>query len=293
MKRLSCVLIFLSLLLSGCYKEKYKKTPPHPISKKDLHITVENKADKPIYASIFYYAKKAIGYRWNWYKTPPQHLHPGESYTFELTNFLSKRELRSVYGYIGISHTQQEADDLVFELIEDSHAIDIGILSKLHSEVIEIISHDEGVSGASWTWKPRDSTKETLESTYQFSLDNQTGEDLWIAPFIYDKSAVQQQWKFRKTPLIEAKKDTKQTIFIPAHAHRINRHFVQGFLGVFKHNDLERAKASTYPSLQPHEKLTVGYLYKLRNRTIILKPFTHSTFSGKDPVWQAIDFDVV
>ena len=90
----------------------------------------------------------------------------------------------------------------------------------------------------------------------------------WVAA-IEDKDDMS-VWHFEKTKVQLVKPGEKVLIDIDTILSERDRSSVRGYLGVFEDNEEQQALESTFELLEPKNKLNLGNLIKVKQKTIVL-----------------------
>ena len=120
-----------------------------------------------------------------------------------------------------------------------------------------------------------------------FAIENQTGVDMWVAGFIYQREGAENIWSFDKTNIIDLPHGQTGIIDVDTIVAPDDRQSVSGYLGLFrqlddKQEDLKRAQKATFESLTPDQKIYLGNLINIQNKKVILIPKKYGVLAGFD-----------
>ena len=129
--------IILSILfVIGCapYKESFHTQNEYRYIK-NLSFKVYNKTDQAVFVTCFYYATREKAKHWMWYKTPVQAIEPQKKITITLHDIIHD-VMKDVYGYLAVFTDRDEAEDSVYELLEDQRKVEL-------DKIIDSSFHDQ------------------------------------------------------------------------------------------------------------------------------------------------------
>ncbi len=267
-------------LFSGCSMQRYgtkvdrRATRMQDELLRELDFEIKNDTDQTVFATCFYYTKKATAYRWRWYKSPVQELEPGERAIVDIDTIPTKRDRNAVYGYLAVFDNEVDAQTAVYELLEDTKRIDLDKLIGLRDKMVIIQQRRYGFKGETLDYSiPKRSDVGHGTPELDYVLSNQTGKDLWITTYIYQKRGHKPQWKFVNLAPVLVKNGQEALIDVDTIAARYDRRNVRAYIGIFDEDELGRAEESTYETLSPRRRLKIGKLYQLRDnkQKVVLK----------------------
>ncbi|QQR49356.1 hypothetical protein IPF37_00715 [bacterium] len=277
----------LDTVLTTTHQNKELKTPQKETASElgasSLNFEVENKTGKPVYISGFIYMRKNTFTRWRWFKTDIYKLDPKESKIVHVDTVPDEKDRNNVYGMLGIFNTQLEADEATYELTDERHILDLDLLTELKGKKVTITIEQYGFKEPFYDYdfvKKNEAHKNAPE--LDFSVLNNTGKPLYLCCFTYEKkakgrwiAAIEDKddmsvWHFEKTKIQLVKPGEKVLIDIDTILSERDRNSVRGYLGVFEENEEQKALESTFELLEPKNKLNLGNLIKVKQKTIVL-----------------------
>ncbi len=291
---MSCMLV----LLSGCSsrwqthercstaKEKrahhaYLKTVP--LADLEFVFDVENKTGKVLYVVGFIHAQRHIFDRWRWHRTQVYGIDPHKTVTVEFIKIPKDIDEQSVFGVLGVFETEQEAENATYELLDDSQRLDLHLMSKLKGKKVVIEVERYGFKKPFYDFdfvKKQEARKRSPE--LDFLVENGTGKPIIVCGFVYQRKAKTSwlqvlkgkddasQWRFDKTPLVRLEPGQQGVIDVDSIEGDRDREYVQGFVAVFGEGEETLAQTATYELLEPWRKLTIGPLYRLKDKKVII-----------------------
>ncbi|MCK4265523.1 hypothetical protein KAW80_04165 [Candidatus Babeliales bacterium] len=293
-------LILMLLLLPACYRETEKAMQKNAMIQEqktngvELDFYVTNQTNKTLYVACFYYAVKQIRTRWSWYKTPVYEIKPGDKILIDIHTIAEKKEMKNIYGYLGIFENKGEAEASIYELLEDKNKIELSKLLHLKKSNILLQTESYGFKGETLDWEHEKNglNKNIKHKELDFLVENQTEKDLYITCFVYQQELDHGHWVFDKTDVIEIK--SGQGKFIDVDTLRVPKdawESVIGILGVFEHDKKEDADKSTFELLKPDQKLIVGYLKRYQDKKVVIIPKKYGALSGFDNQYPKVEFE--
>lgn len=257
--------------------------PATALNPNALNFEVENQTGKTVYVSGFIYMRKNTFTRWRWFKTDVYKLDPKESKIVHVDTVPDENDRNNVYGMLGIFNTQLEADEATYELTDERHVLDLDLLTQLKGKKVTIMIEQYGFKEPFYDYdfvKKNEAHKDTPE--LDFAVLNNTGKPLYLCCFTYEKkakgrwvAAIEDKddmsvWHFEKTKVQLVKPGEKVLIDIDTILSERDRSSVRGYLGVFEDNEEQQALESTFELLEPKNKLNLGNLIKVKQKTIVL-----------------------
>ena len=267
-------------LFSGCSMQRYGTKEDRREKRmqeellRELDFEIKNDTEKTVFATCFYYTKKATAYRWRWYKSPVYELEPGERAIVDIDSIPTKRDRNAVYGYLAVFDNQVDAQTSVYELLDDTKRVDLEKLINLRDRMVIIQQRQYGFKGDILDYSiPKRSDVAQGAPELDFVVENQTGKDLWVTTYIYQKKGHKPQWKFVNIAPVNVKNGQEALVDVDTIAGRYDRKNVRAYIGLFDEDELGRAEESTYETLSPRRRLKVGKLYQLRDnkQKVVLK----------------------
>lgn len=305
------ILCALLMCLPHCYRLSTQK-PADRASKESLSekvvFIVENQTPTTLYTTCFYYAKRTTGIRWEWYKTEVITIPPYKNSPINIPLIATGENQTDIQSYLAIFKNSADAESSIFELLSDEQKLDLGSLMSLNKKKIRIIPSHYGFKKERLEYSveekpkiadPSGANKPALPEL-DFSVENQSGEDLYLTSFVYELQGGHPQWDFDKlTPVsdkthtaIFLKKGESTVLDVATISSIYDWEHVRGYLGIFKKDEQDLAENATFESLKPAQKLDIGILGKLHNQKIVLQPYKYGLLSGFDEEYPDIEFSI-
>jgi hypothetical protein len=257
-------------------QEKASKKKDKKFSAKDkqseLDFLVQNIAGKTIYVTCFSYIKKRLFTRWRWDKSDIYKIEPGQTVTVDIDTIPDEQERKNVYGYLAVFNNEQEANDSIYELLDDKVKVDLDLLYKLKNEVVKIGIEKYGIKGKllDYAFEPINKKRATPPEL-DFFVENKTGKTLYLACFVYQLKEDLPVWRYDKTDVIKLMPNETKIIDVDTIAGKYERVYVRGYLAVFDENEKEKADQATYELLAPKNKISLERLAALKNKKVVLE----------------------
>ncbi len=194
-------------------------------------------------------------------------LDPGERAIVDIDTLPTKDDISDIYGYLAVFDNELDAQTSVYELLEDEKRIDLDRLVGLKNKMVIIGKRHYGFKGDLLDYSiPKRGDVGALAPELDFVLENQTGQNLWLSTFIYQKKGHKPQWKFVKLPLQFVRDGQEALVDVDTIAAKYDRRNVRAFIGLFEEDEIDEAENMTYEMLRPTRKLKLGKLYQIRDR---------------------------
>ncbi|MFH1462035.1 MAG: hypothetical protein ABIF12_03760 [bacterium] len=239
-------------------------------SKKELDFNVKNKTGKTIYVACFSYINKRNFARWRWDKSPIYKLENNQSQIIDIDTIKDEINRKKIFGALGVFNTLQEAQDSTYELLSEKNRLDLDKLYKLQDKTVKIDVELYGFKKNFWEVSTAPDIAETINEL-DFRVKNQTGKNLWVCCFVYQKKEEMSIWRYDKTELKLLKNNESMIIDIDSIVDKYDRVHTLGFLGIFEEKDKEEAENATYELLKPENKIALGKLSALNRKEIIIE----------------------
>lgn len=249
-------------------KPDTKKANPSP--KKELDFKVKNKTGKTIYMTCFSYINKRNFARWRWDKSPIYKLENNESQIVDIDTINDEINRQNIFGALGVFNTLQEAQDSTYELLSEKNRLDLDKLYQLKDQTIKIEIELYGFKKDILEVSIIPNETVTINEL-DFQVKNQTGKNLWVCCFVYQKKEEISIWRYDKTELKLLKNNESMIIDVDSILDKYDRVHTLGFLGVFEEKDQEEAENATYELLKPENKIALGNIAALKRKEIILE----------------------
>lgn len=280
------LLILASIVLGGCGRQvistqklptdqvdgstKNREGLPEKIAPNQLAIHVKNSTAKTVYACSFSYIKKANFDRWRWDKSNIIELQPQQEADIKLDAIDDDETRNNVYGYLAVFDTRAHAEEAIYELLEDAKKIDLDLISKIQDKVITIAVEQYGFKKDRITYGFDSRTKAATLPDFNFSVENQTGQPVYVTAFVYEKKKDMPTWQYTKTPMVYLENNKESKIDVSGITNEYDWKYMRGYLGVFREDEKKEAEESTYELLDPSHKLTLGLLNDINGHKITL-----------------------
>jgi len=242
---------------------------PAPIAENELDFEVKNMTGRRVYVVCFSYIRKQQFVRWHWSKSPIYQLDHGEKITVDVDTIADEPDRKHVFGYLGLFDSYQEADDAIYELLDEEKTVDLDLLYKLKNQTVVLNVEKYGFKGEllNYDFVKKDGMLVEVPEL-DFVVENQSGRTLYITCFVYQQKPRHIPWRFDKTPVIKLEPGEEGIIDVDPILHRYDRKYTRGHLGVF--DTFVDAEHATYEMLAPEHKVGLGPLDKYAHKKIIL-----------------------
>lgn len=277
MKRL---LLFL-LLLPCCYKEPVYRMEKLQVAfshKWLFDFELKNETNKTIYAVCFYYGMRESGLRWMWQKSAVVKLEPNDKKKMHL-HTLNKDIKNLVHGSLATFDNEEDANNSIFELLTDFQILELPLLKDIKGKTLILKIDPYASKGRNLYYKIIDNEMKYSDINLDFYVENKSNEDIIIASFIYKKYTTQEQWSFYKTDVIEIKNGEQKLIPAGYVENKYDEGNIRGYLGIFKKDEYQKAKDSTFFLLNSKEKLEIGKLTNYKDKKVVIIPSTYKNLS--------------
>jgi len=288
------LIIFLTTFLtvfSGCYKIPKPGKKINGSNLNSLDFTVENKTNRPAYITCFYYAKTIASVRWEWRKTPVYKTEVNKTTNVHIDYIPQREYLDHIFGYLAVFDNLDDAEDTIYELLPGENKVDLDKLNRLRNKKVSLYVEKYGTNGyLYYRFDPKAGVPKIPE--LDFVLENNTGNNLYATLFTYEREEGQPQWAFDKNEIMFVEDGKSITIDVDTLLQKYVRENARGSLGVFNENEKKQAEESTFESLKPDKKISLGILHKLQGKKVILVPKKYGIISGFDDEFPTIEFAV-
>lgn len=267
---LACSLI---LFVFGC-KQNISDTRSAAEKKEaeSLSVKVKNITSRTLYATCFCYLKKHNSPRWHWYKTPVHTLEGGAEVSIPVGHIPEYRTRKNVYGVLGMFTEKKEAEESIYELMDDHNKIDLDRLIKIQDNVILLGVEKYGIQGDVFDYDFVPENQEVgVVPELDFVVYNQTGKPVYATAFIYQKKEDMPVWKYDKSPVIRIESGDQGIIDVDTLTNPYDRKYMRGYLAIFDEAEEQQAHQATYQLLKSHQKITLGLLSALQSKKVVLK----------------------
>lgn len=275
----------LDHFLTTTHQTKEKITPKKTLENDpmSLDFDVENQTGKTVYTSCFVYMRKNVFSRWRWFKTEVYKIDDNQSATVKIETVADQDDRQHVFGMLGVFNTQLEAEEATYELTNERHILDLDLLAKLDGKKVTITVEQYGFKEPFYDYdfvKKNEARKDVPE--LDFYVLNNTGKSLYVCGFIYEKkakgkwiAAIEDKddmsiWRFDKTEVLLVKPNEKVFIDVDTILSERDRTYVRGYLAVFEEDEHQQALEATFELLESKNKLNLGDLVKIRQKTVVL-----------------------
>ena len=286
--------IFLTTFLtvfSGCYKIPKPSKKINDADAYSLDFTVENKTNKTIYITCFYYAKTVASVRWEWRKTPVYKMETNKTTNVNIDYIPQKEYLDNIFGYLAVFDNLDDAEDAIYELLPGENKVDLDKLNRLKNKNVSLYVEKYGTEEY-WYYRFNPKTEAPKVPELDFVLENNSGKNLYVTLFTYEREEGQPQWAIDKNEVLFVEYKKSITIDVDTLLQKHVRENASGALGVFNESEKKLAEESTYESLRPNQKISLGILHKLQGKKVILVPKKYGIISGFDKQFPTIEFAI-
>jgi len=255
----------------------------NPNQSKSIDFEVENKTGKTIYVTCFSYVKRRDFSRWKWEKSDVYCIEDNAHAIIGLEKIDDEQDRKNVLGYLAVCNTAQEAQDTTYELLKEEQQIDLDEISKLHGKKVVITVEKYGMKGEFLEYDFIDKTdKKKASPSVDFPVENKTGKPLFVTCFIYEKKAkgrwlvaVEDKddvaiWRYEKTNVVKIMPNEQKMIHVDTIMVKRDRDALEGYLAIFDEDEEQLAQDSIYELLESSRKLSLGLLYRLENKKVVL-----------------------
>ncbi len=271
--------IIFTLLISSCLKDgpqnkKNLSNSNHGKNGyKELDFLVENLTGKTIYVTCFSYIKRHDFNRWRWDKSQIYKLNDKEKAVIDIDTIEDQETRENVYASLAIFDNKKDAQESTFELLDENNRLDLDKIYKLKNKVVKL-----GVEKYGFKKDILINTIENIENNntisqneLDFLVRNNTGKNVYICCFVYQKKENDLVWRYDKTDIKLLERDQTMLVDIDTMDNEENRNLSKGYLAIFNEEDKEAAEKSTFELLPVNNKITLGYLHQLKNKTVELE----------------------
>jgi len=246
-------------------KEEKKEIP-------ELDFEVQNATAKTLYITCFSYIQKEEFARWRWDKSHVYKLESMATVFVNVDTIPDDENREDIFGYLAIFENEQEAQDSIYELVDDNNKIDLDRINKLHNKKVVIDVEKYGFKKTRLDFAIIEKLKKKLPPEIDFVVENQTGKTIFVAGFIYQiKDDIRSVWTYAKTPVLKLEPEKTGIIDIDSIYESRDRLYMSGFLGVFEEHEEQKARDATYELLPPKNKIAIGRLSRLKNQKVIIE----------------------
>lgn len=265
-----CILTLL-LCTGGCLWNPSTTTSAIAEDKSALSLTLRNTTGHRLYISCFSYLKKNTQRLWQWYKTPVYTLEPGQETIVPISSIKNRRDRAHAFGALALFNSPEQAENAIYELLPDENKLDLDRLESHVGGVIEIGIESYGIAGNIFDYDfiPHHNESQNIPEL-DFVVGNTTGRDLYVAGFIYQRKDDDAVWRYDKTPVVFIKNGESAVIDVDTITDEYDRSYMRGYIGIFESHEKEIADASTFQLLDERRKVSLGVLYLLKNKKILL-----------------------
>lgn len=266
---------------------------PNKVPIVPLNFDVENQTGKTVYVTCFSYIKKRPFTRWRWDKSSIYKLEHQGTATIDIDKIEDEQDRNNVFAYLAVLDTEKEAQDAVYELLDDSKKIELDQLIHLRNKKVVIEVEKYGVLGEFYDYDFVKKTQPTSSKSPEldFLVENQTGKKVYVTCFVYEKKAKgtwlakktkeawttvdesrddMSVWRFDKTPIITLTPGESGLINVDTIVEPRDRDYVRGYLAIYDEDERKDAELDIYELLATNRKRDLGVLKELKDKKIIL-----------------------
>ncbi len=258
----------------------------------ELDYQVQNLTGKTIYVAGFSYVKKRPHGRWHWDKSPIYKLDHKDQVVIDVETVPDERDRNATFGFLGVFHKEDEAEDATYELLPDTKKIDLDLLSHLREKKVTIEVERYGIAGEFYDYDfiPTRASERVIPKL-DFFVENHAGKTIHVVGFIYQKKAKgtwlasktreawdqdlearddMSVWRFDKTKIVTLKPHELGKIEVDTIVEGRDRAYARGYLAVFEEDEKAEAEKSVYELLSYRKRLKLGVLSRLKDKKIAL-----------------------
>jgi len=255
--------------------KKFTKSKDKALLKKleqsQLDFKVQNLTQKTIYIACFSYQKRYPFTRWTWHKSPIYKIEKNTTITINISIIPDKQDRENVYGYLAVFNSEKEAQNSIYELLNDEQKITLDKIYKLKDQKVVINIEKYGFKGEvlDYDFVPIEK-EEVRHKELDFIVENQTGKIIFVTCFIYQIKDDMPVWRYDKTPIKKLNPGQKAIIDVDSIAKNYDRVYVRGSLVVFDEDEEDKIKDATYELLDPKNKINLNRIILLKNKKIVI-----------------------
>lgn len=268
------------------FAQELDKNPGHTTTYHHIKFDIQNVSGSKLYTTCFAYVKPRRFNRWRWKKTDIKEIKPNETISIDLRVLKDEKDLKHIFGALGVFTNYTEAEESTYELLHDENKLDLDVLSDLQNKRVVIGIERYGLREPFYDYDfidPASNKSVTASTDLDFFVQNQTGNTVFVTGFIYTKKAKSRWiaaedekddmsvWRYYKTKVLKLEQGQTGYIEVDNVVPKRDRTFVRGYLGVFNAENEDAAHRKTFELLAEKEKLNLGLLIERRGRTIILE----------------------
>ncbi len=258
-------------------KEITKNQPPQPSVENKLNFEVENLTGKKIYVTCFTHIRRVVLGRWHWIKSSIYPIDIGKNTIINIPRITYEDDRKNIYGVLGVFSTQKEADDSIYELLDDAEKIDLDILDHLKGKKVTLNSAHYGFKKPFLEFELIEKNKiQKKKPEVDFYVHNNTNKTILICGFSYSKKAQKslisatekddlESWRFNKTKILTLNPDDYGEIDIETITSDYDRQHTTGYIAIFKKSEEKLAQESTFELLEQRRIINIGNLHKFHH----------------------------
>jgi hypothetical protein len=267
------------------FAKELDKNPGEVNSYHHIKFDIHNVSGTTLYTSCFAYIKPRLFNRWRWRKTDVKEIKAGQKVTIKIRVLNDEQDMKHIFGALGVFSNRHECEESTYELLHDENKLDLDLLKDIENKCVVIGIERYGLREPFYDYDFVDpQQKKVAESTdLDFFVQNQTGNPVFVAGFIYTKKAKGRWiaaedekddmtvWRYYKTKVLKLEPGQTGYVEVDNIIPKRDRSFVRGYLGVFGAEHENEAHRKTFELLSDKEKINLGLLTRRRGRTIILE----------------------
>lgn len=254
-----------------------------PSNFQELPFYVKNVSGSTLYVTCFAYIKPRVFQHWRWRKSIVKELKPGEEKLIKIKILNDEIDKPSIFGFLGVFTSQQEAEESTYELLRDENKLDLDQLAFIENKTVIIGVEKYGIREPFYDYDFIDTTKVAdPELHLDFFVKNETGKTTFLTCFVYLKKAKgdwipaaegkddMSSWRFYKTKVIRLANGQVGYINVDNIVSKRDWGMARGYLAIFDEAHEQDAHNKTYELLSAQEKISLGLLSSHQGKTVIL-----------------------
>lgn len=240
-----------------------------------LSFPVKNDTGQVLYVTCFSYLQRHPYSAWRWDKSPICKIAPGEQCLMEIDPVHSKDVEKSIYGYLAIFDTLDDAKQSTYQLLDDTRKLDLDLIQKIGDKTVVLEVERYGVQEQVFDYRLSNDQIQELgfQPELDFFVENKTGKTVHVTCFVYEQqqdSVDSAVWKYSKTPIQTLEAGEIGVIDVASIRDKYESRYMRGALGVFDASEEQAAHNATFQLIPEKKKVKLDRLSALRGKKIVL-----------------------